>query len=157
MRQNKGPEFIRFFGPIIQVMRTLGGSGTASEIVDKSLEVAQVTEAEQQAVNKNGLSRVKNHVHENSHLDAPPGRAGMKNACCRRQQESGRVVAWPSGEAATVCTTLGIIWSGLPSIGTGYCRGRFGSEYGSCFARLPRIMDLRWRHWRSIRTMSICF
>jgi restriction system protein len=63
MRQGKGPEFIRFFRPIIQVMRNLGGSGTASEIVDRSLEVAQVTEAEQQAVNKNGLSRVKNQVH----------------------------------------------------------------------------------------------
>lgn len=63
MRQNKGPEFIRFFRPIIQVMRALGGSGTASEIVDRSLEVAEVTEAEQQAVNKNGLSRVKNQVH----------------------------------------------------------------------------------------------
>lgn len=63
MRQGKGPEFIRCFRPIIQVMRNLGGSGTASEIVDRSLEVAQVTEAEQQAVNKNGLSRVKNQVH----------------------------------------------------------------------------------------------
>ena len=96
-------------------------------------------------------------LHENSHLDAPPGRAGMKNACCRRQQESGRVVAWPSGEAATVCTTPATIWSGLPSIGNGCCRGRFGSECGSCFARLPRIMDLRWRNWRSTRIMSICF
>ena len=55
MRQGKGPEFIRFFRPIIQVMRNLGGSGTASEIVDRSLEVAQITEAEQQAVNKNGF------------------------------------------------------------------------------------------------------
>jgi restriction system protein len=63
MRQGKGPEFIRFFRPIIQVMRNLGGSGTASEVVDRSLEMAQVTEAEQQAVNKNGLSRVKNQVH----------------------------------------------------------------------------------------------
>lgn len=63
MRQSKGPEFIRFFRPIIQVMRNLGGSGTASEVVDRSLEVAQITEAEQQAVNKNGLSRVKNQVH----------------------------------------------------------------------------------------------
>ncbi len=48
----------------------------------------------------------------------------MKNACCRRQQESGRVVAWPSDEAATVCTTPGIIWSGHPSIGNGCCRER---------------------------------
>ncbi len=63
MRQPKGPEFIRFLGPILEVLRELGGSGTASEIVDRSLEIAKVSEAEQEAVNKNGLSRVKNQVH----------------------------------------------------------------------------------------------
>lgn len=63
MKQGKGPEFIRFFRPIIEVMKSLGGSGTASEIVDRSIELAKVTEEEQQAVNKNGLSRVKNQVH----------------------------------------------------------------------------------------------
>lgn len=63
MRQSKGPEFIRFFRPILEVMMRLGGSGTASEIVDRSIELAKVTEEEQQAVNKNGLSRVKNQVH----------------------------------------------------------------------------------------------
>ena len=63
MRQAKGPEFIRFFRPILEVQRELGGSGTASEIVDRSLEIAKVSEAEQEAVNKNGLSRVKNQVH----------------------------------------------------------------------------------------------
>jgi restriction system protein len=63
MRQGKGPEFIRFFRPILEVMKSLGGSGTASEIVDRSIELAKITEEEQQAVNKNGLSRVKNQVH----------------------------------------------------------------------------------------------
>ena len=63
MGEAKGPEFIRFFRPILEVLRELGGSGTASEIVDRSLEVAKVSEAEQEAVNKNGLSRVKNQVH----------------------------------------------------------------------------------------------
>jgi restriction system protein len=63
MIQAKGPEFIRFFRPILQVLKESGGSGTASEIVDRSLELAQVTEAEQEAVNKNGFSRVKNQVH----------------------------------------------------------------------------------------------
>lgn len=63
MKQGKGPEFIRFFRPILEVMKSLGGSGTASEIVDRSIELAKVTEEEQQAVNKNGLSRVKNQVH----------------------------------------------------------------------------------------------
>jgi len=63
MKQTKGPEFVRFFRPILKVLRELGGSGTASEIVDRSLEIAKVSEAEQEAVNKNGLSRVKNQVH----------------------------------------------------------------------------------------------
>ena len=63
MKQAKGPQFIRFFRPILEVMRSLGGSGRASEIVDGALEQAKVTEAEQQAINKNGLSRVKNQVH----------------------------------------------------------------------------------------------
>jgi len=63
MKQAKGPEFIRFFKPILEVLRQLGGSGTASEIVDSSLEIAKVSEAEQETVNKNGLSRVKNQVH----------------------------------------------------------------------------------------------
>ena len=39
------------------------GPGQLEEIVDRSLELAEVTEAEQEAVNKNGLSRVKNQVH----------------------------------------------------------------------------------------------
>lgn len=63
MKKSKGPEFIRFFTPILEVMRGLGGSGTASEIVDRSIELAKVTEEEQQVVNKNGLSRIKNQVH----------------------------------------------------------------------------------------------
>jgi restriction system protein len=63
MRQTKGPEFIRFFRPILEVLHESGGSGTASEIVDRSLEIEKVSEAEQEAVNKNGLSRVKNQVH----------------------------------------------------------------------------------------------
>jgi len=63
MRQAKGPEFIRFFRPILEVLKESGGSGTASEIVDRYLELAKVTEAAQEAVNKNGLSRVKNQVH----------------------------------------------------------------------------------------------
>ena len=44
-------------------MKSLGGSGTASEIVDQCIELAKVSEEEQQVVNKNGLSRVKNQVH----------------------------------------------------------------------------------------------
>ena len=63
MSKSKGPEFIRFFRPILEVLQSLGGTGTAGEIVDQSIERAKVTEAEQEAINKNGQSRIKNQVH----------------------------------------------------------------------------------------------
>jgi restriction system protein len=63
MRQVKGPEFIRFFRPIFQALVEFGGTGTSSAIVDRVLELTAVSEAEQQAVNKNGQSRVRNQIH----------------------------------------------------------------------------------------------
>jgi type I restriction enzyme R subunit len=60
--------------------------------------------------NRTGEYRRPKILYENLHLSAPPGRAGMKNACCRRQHHSARVVAWRSSEPATVCTTRAIIW-----------------------------------------------
>jgi restriction system protein len=63
MKQAKGPEFIRFFRPMLEVLIESGGSGTPSEIVDRSIEMSKVSESEQEAVNKNGQSRVKNQIH----------------------------------------------------------------------------------------------
>lgn len=63
MKKPKGPEFIRFFHPIISILRESGATGTPAEIVDRSIELAGVSEQEQQAVNKNGQSRVRNQVH----------------------------------------------------------------------------------------------
>ena len=63
MKQTKGPEFIRFIKPILKLLLESGGSGTPAEIVDRSIEIAGVSESEQEAVNKNGQSRIKNQVH----------------------------------------------------------------------------------------------
>lgn len=63
MKQAKGPEFIRFFRPILELLLKSGGTSTPSEIVDRSIEIAKVSESEQEAVNKNGQSRIKNQVH----------------------------------------------------------------------------------------------
>ena len=63
MREAKGPEFIRFFRPILTLLLESGGSGTPAEIVDRSIEIANISEAEQEAVNRNGQSRIKNQVH----------------------------------------------------------------------------------------------
>ena len=63
MKKPKGPEFIRFFHPIISILRESGATGTPAEIVDRSIELAGVPEQEQQALNKNGQSRIRNQAH----------------------------------------------------------------------------------------------
>lgn len=63
MRQANGAKFVRFFSPILQILLESGGTGTPSEIIDRSMELSNVSESEQQAVNENGQSRVKNQVH----------------------------------------------------------------------------------------------
>ena len=63
MKQAKGPQFIRFFKPVIEVLKKSGGSGTAAEIIDQSIETMNISEKEQEATNKNGQSRVRNQVN----------------------------------------------------------------------------------------------
>ncbi len=63
MKQAKGPQFIRFFMPILEVLMETGGSGTAAEVIDRVVEKMKISEKEQQATNKNGQSRVKNQVN----------------------------------------------------------------------------------------------
>ena len=58
----KGPEFIRFFKPILQILKESGGSGTTSEVIDRAIELLRIPESEQEATLKNGQSRVRNQV-----------------------------------------------------------------------------------------------
>jgi restriction system protein len=59
----KGPQFIRFLKPIIEVLREFGGSGTSSEVTDKVIERLGIPEKEQSIILKSGQSRVYNQVH----------------------------------------------------------------------------------------------
>ena len=58
----KGPEFIRFFKPILQILKQSGGSGTTSEVIDRAIELLQIPESEQEVTLKNGQSRIRNQV-----------------------------------------------------------------------------------------------
>ncbi|HWA72804.1 MAG TPA: restriction endonuclease [Polyangiaceae bacterium] len=61
-KRQKGPEFLRFVAPIVETLKELGSSGTASEVTDRVLERLKVTEAEQEATTSNGQSRVRNQI-----------------------------------------------------------------------------------------------
>ena len=59
----KGPQFIRFLKPIIEVLRESGGSGTSSEVTDKVIERLAIPDEELTVILKSGQSRVYNQVH----------------------------------------------------------------------------------------------
>ena len=56
------PQFLKYFIPIVESLKDLGGSGTASEVIDLAIDKLGITEREQQATIKNGESRVRNQA-----------------------------------------------------------------------------------------------
>lgn len=62
MTKQRGPQFIKYFRPILEVLKELGGSGTASEVMDHVIEKMQIPESEQEVVLKSGQSRVRNRI-----------------------------------------------------------------------------------------------
>lgn len=63
-REANGPQFIRFFKPIIQTLREMGGSSTSAEVTNAVIERLNIPEDEQAVVNqKSGQNRIYNQVH----------------------------------------------------------------------------------------------
>lgn len=58
----KGPQFVRFFGPVIEALRELGGSGRPVEVKDRISEKLHMSEAEQGETLSSGESRFSNQV-----------------------------------------------------------------------------------------------
>jgi restriction system protein len=62
MNRTKGPQFVRFFKPIIEVLKESGGSGTAAELIDRVIEKLGIPESEQEVTLKGGQSRIRNQI-----------------------------------------------------------------------------------------------
>jgi restriction system protein len=58
-----GPEFVRWFGPLLDALRALGGSASAREAVDRVAEAERVPGELLNATLKSGQSRFYNQVH----------------------------------------------------------------------------------------------
>ena len=62
MANTKGAQFVKYFGPLLDALRVLGGSATPSEATDKVAELCEVTEEEQNELMESGNPRFKNQV-----------------------------------------------------------------------------------------------
>jgi restriction system protein len=61
-RKTSGGEFSRFVAPVVEALRELGNSGTASEVTDRVIERLRISEKEQEETTSNGQSRVRNQI-----------------------------------------------------------------------------------------------
>lgn len=62
MTKPRGPQFVQYFGPLLEVLRKLGGSGTLGEATDGVAELIEVPESVQEELLPSGEPRFKNRV-----------------------------------------------------------------------------------------------
>lgn len=62
LKHTKGPDFTKYFVPIIEILRELGGSGNPAEVTDLIIDRYNISEKELELRNKNGGSTVKNRI-----------------------------------------------------------------------------------------------
>ncbi len=58
----KGPKFVRYFGPLLDALKELGGSGTPQEVTSVIAQRLTISEEEQNELLKSGTSRFQNQV-----------------------------------------------------------------------------------------------
>lgn len=61
-RKGSGPQFVRFFGPVIEALKDLGGSGRPAEVMDWITDRLDISE-EQNELLSSGQTRVQNQIH----------------------------------------------------------------------------------------------
>ncbi|MEP0983624.1 winged helix-turn-helix domain-containing protein [Leptolyngbya sp. FACHB-17] len=57
-----GPKFVRFFSPVLQALKELGGSGRPSEVRDFIAKQLDLSEAERTELLEGGAPRFDNQV-----------------------------------------------------------------------------------------------
>jgi restriction system protein len=61
-RNTDGTKFLRYFGPLLDALRELGGSGSPDEVVEQIAFDLKLTDEEQNEVLPSGGSRLKTNV-----------------------------------------------------------------------------------------------
>ncbi len=59
----KGPEFIRYFAPLLDALRSLGNSGTPTEVLEKIAVALELDDSKQNETLASGQSWFYNQVH----------------------------------------------------------------------------------------------
>src|SRR5271170_7047884 len=60
--KDEGAQFVRYFGPLLDALRALGGSGTPDEVVEQIAADLHVTDSVQDELLPSGKPRFRNQV-----------------------------------------------------------------------------------------------
>jgi restriction system protein len=58
----KGPKFLIYVRPLVEVLRELGGSGTTADVIDSVIDYMKIPESEVEEPIPSGASRVRNRI-----------------------------------------------------------------------------------------------
>lgn len=58
----KGPQFLIYVKPLVEVLRNTGGSGSTADIIDKVIEYMKIPDSEVEETISSGSSRVRNRI-----------------------------------------------------------------------------------------------
>lgn len=58
----KGPKFLIYTRPLVEVLRNLGGSGSTADVIDKVIEYMEIPDVEVEKQIPSGASRVRNRI-----------------------------------------------------------------------------------------------
>ena len=61
--RSMGPQFVRFFGPVLDALRALGGSGSPTEVADKVAETMKIPQKQQEELTSSGQQRFLDRIH----------------------------------------------------------------------------------------------
>ena len=64
-RNNEGTKFLRYFGPLLDALRKLGGSGSPDEVVEQIVADMKLSDSEQNELVPSGGSRLKTNYEVN--------------------------------------------------------------------------------------------
>ena len=59
----KGPQFLRFFNPLIEALKELGGSGRPVEACNTIAKNLNISDEERSVLIKSGISKIDNQIH----------------------------------------------------------------------------------------------
>jgi len=60
--KSSSPQFLRFWNPLIDVIKKLGGSGNPQEVTDAVIEYLKISEKELEETYKSGVSKIENQI-----------------------------------------------------------------------------------------------